>query len=424
MADEAAGPGLTRTIKTNPTELFAIADELAQRGQTRQAERILTLLSRDPSRQVRNEALYRQSLLLEKAGAASSAAVLLRKILDDQPDAIAVRLKLASMLHALGNEESALRELRAVRSADLPIAVARYVDRVSASLQASKAFGVQLEFALAPDSNINRATGSDKLGTIFGDFTFDKEAQRKSGLGVALRGLAQRRLILGRDLSVVARASSDLSLYPNTRYHDISAELSVGPEFRLVRTRFTAEAAVGQRWYGMKSFQRQFRLAGSASRALSSVSQGRVEASVRWSDNQMNDLQDGRGLTVRARYERALTPQMSLSASVTADRFKARDDAYSTHSWAAGLTAYRDIGRTSFNLGVEVGRLTADARLELLPAAREDRLMRLSLGAVFRQFTVAGFAPMTRVIVERNRSNIAFYDYKRTRTEFGVTRAF
>jgi hypothetical protein len=115
---------------------------------------------------------------------------------------------------------------------------------------------------------------------------------------------------------------------------------------------------------------------------------------------------------------------MSLVATVTTDRFMARDDAYSTRSWTLGLTSYRDVNRTTLTLGAEIGRLKADQRLDILPAAREDKLIRISLGAVFRRFAVAGFAPMTRIVFERNRSNVEFYNYKRTRTEFGVSRAF
>jgi hypothetical protein len=74
--------------------------------------------------------------------------------------------------------------------------------------------------------------------------------------------------------------------------------------------------------------------------------------------------------------------------------------------------------------GVELGSLKADKRLILLPDAREDRFKRFQIGAVHRQFTFAGFAPVTRLVIERNRSSVEFYDYKRTRTELGVSRAF
>jgi len=115
---------------------------------------------------------------------------------------------------------------------------------------------------------------------------------------------------------------------------------------------------------------------------------------------------------------------MLVSASLGFDRFKARDDAYSTRNWAGGLTAYREMGRMTLSAGAELGRLKADERLLLLPEARKDRLTRFHIGAVWRQFTLAGFAPMTRLVVERNRSTVEFYDYKRVRTEFGISRAF
>ncbi len=413
-----------RTVAASAADLFVIADGSSKGGDRRQAERILVLLSRDPSRDVRNEARYRRSLLLETAGDSKGSAALLRTILDEDPGASAVRVKLATTLHQMGDDDGALRQLRAVRSADLPPAVARFVDRISASLQASKPFGFQFEVALAPDSNINRATRSDTLGTIFGDFQLDENAKRKSGVGAAFRGVAHRRLSLGGDLSVVARASTDLNLYRDHRFNDFFAELSAGPELQVLGTRITAEAAVGQRWYGMKLYQRQLRLSASATRAVDAVSQLRIDASLRHANTLANALLDGRGLTLRAQYERALSPQMSVAASVTRDRFSARDAAYSTRSWTAGLSTSRDFGRMTVNVGAEIGRLKADERLEILPVVRSDKFTRLSFSTVFRQFTLGGFAPMMRIVRERNRSTVEFYDYKRTLTELGVSRAF
>lgn len=414
-----------RTVRVvSAAKVLAFAERALRNGDLAAAEVAFRALFADPAPAVRAEARFRLAKMISSVGRTPEAAVLLRRILDDHPEAAPARLELAALLNSLGDEDSALRELRALRSAELPLAVARFVDRISASLQASKPFGVQMEVALAPDSNINRATRSDTLGTIFGDFTFDEDAKRKSGVGAAVRGLVHRRLPLGENISLVARASTELNLYRDKRFNDISSELSAGPEFRVSGTRLTAEVGVGQRWYGMEPYQRQLRLSGSAGRPLGAVSQGRVDASLRWSDNFINDLQDGRGLTVRGRYERVLLPIMSLGGSVTADRFKARDDAYSTRSWTAGLTSHRDIGRMTVSFGAEIGRLKADERLAILPEARKDRLTRFSLGAVFRQFTVGGFAPTTRITFERNRSNVEFYDYRRTRTEFGVSRAF
>ena len=74
--------------------------------------------------------------------------------------------------------------------------------------------------------------------------------------------------------------------------------------------------------------------------------------------------------------------------------------------------------------GAELGQLRADERLSLLPEVRVDKLTRLHFGTAFRQLSWEGFVPTLRIVSERNRSSVEFYDYKRTRTEFGVSRAF
>jgi len=423
-AGSDAPPRETRTIRATAGQMFNLAEEMVRRGKIHDAETILDLLSRDPDSNVRNEARFRRALLLEAAGRKDAAAVLLRRILDEKPDATAVRLKLATMLHKMGHEDSALRELRALRTSDLPPDVARFVDRLSASLQATKPLGFQIEFALAPDTNINRATRSDTLGTIFGDFTLDRGSQARSGVGAVLRGFAQARHMLNGDLGIVARANGEASLYRRKDFNDIAVELSVGPEWRIGRTRLSAETGIGLQWYGMKPFQRSARLSGSVARPIDSVSVLRLDGSVRRIDNRFNDLQDGRGHSLRARYERSLSANLLIAGSAGVDRFRARDGAYSTRSWSAGISAYRNIGRMTFSTGAEFGRLKADERLLLLPRARDDRLTRFSVGSVFRQLTFAGFAPVARLIIERNRSTVEFYDFKRVRTEFGISRAF
>jgi hypothetical protein len=74
--------------------------------------------------------------------------------------------------------------------------------------------------------------------------------------------------------------------------------------------------------------------------------------------------------------------------------------------------------------GGHIGRLRADDRLALLPAKRVERYARLSLAASFRRLSFQGFAPVARFVIERNKSTIAFYDYRRRRVELGFERAF
>jgi len=141
-------------------------------------------------------------------------------------------------------------------------------------------------------------------------------------------------------------------------------------------------------------------------------------------DNQRNDLEDGKTFSGQVSLEHALTPTTGIAGSLGLQRLSAKDPGYSTTGWRGGLTAWRDLGRMTLTLGAEVGRLHADERLVLFPQKRSDHFSRLTIGATFRQLQFRGFAPVARFSIERNRSTVEFYDYRRTRTELGIVRAF
>lgn len=405
-------------------QLFELAERARSRGDVAVAAAAYRALAEDPNRDVRAEALFRHARMIAARGDHRGAALLLRRLLDQLPKATAVRLELAGLLDRMGDREAALRELRALRSSDLPVNVARFVDRLSASLLASKPVSFQVELALAPDSNINRATNSDTLGTIFGDFEVEKAAKATSGLGAAARAVALGRLQLSENLDLIARAGGEANLYRRKSFNDIALDLAIGPEIRVRRMRLATELGAGQQWYGMRPYQRSMRLAASVVAPLDAVSQARLDVVGRLVDNRLNNLQDGKGSAARLRYERALSPRLLVSAHAGADRFWAAEAAYSTRCWSGGLAAYREMGRMTLSAGFEVGGLTADERLALLVKTRKDRLSRFTVGAVFRQLSFAGFAPVTRLVIERNRSTVEFHDYSRTRTEVGISRAF
>jgi hypothetical protein len=150
----------------------------------------------------------------------------------------------------------------------------------------------------------------------------------------------------------------------------------------------------------------------------------RLNASASVTDNQFNHLQDGKAFQGRVGVERALSATTGVALNLALDRQSLRDPGYSTTGWRAGLVAWKEIGRATLTASADFGRLNADERLLLFPDKRRDRYSRFSLAMTLRQLTFKGFAPVTRFTVERNRSTIEFYDYKRTRTEIALVRAF
>lgn len=413
-----------QSLRLTAAQMLRLGEVAQAKGDAATATAIYVALENDPDRNIRSEARFRHAKQLIAAKRLSAAAVLLRRILDDEPGATAVRLQLAGLLHEMGENDAALAQLRAAQSARLPASVARLIDRFSEALRAQRRSGASFEIALAPDSNINRATRSDTLGTVLGDFDVGQESKARSGTGLSLQGSAYHRVPLATSTSLLLRANSFANLYKAQRFNDIALDLSAGPEFQLGPTRVNIEAGATQRWFGQKAFQRSGRAALTVSRPIGRRTQLRLSGSGSLIDNQLNDLQDGKDFAAQLSVEHALSPTMGIVLNGGSDRQTAKDPAYATRSWSTGAILWRDFGRTTVALGADFRRLDADARLLLFPKKRADRYSRLSLAATFRQFHVRGFAPLLRFSLERNRSTVEIYDYRRTRVEVGLARAF
>ena len=414
-----------RKVTLGPAAMFRLAERASAAGDTRMVAAIYRALEQDANAEVRAEARFRHAKLMILQKRNRDAALLLRRLLDDKPEAAGVRLELAWQLQLLGDADAALREVRAVQASGLPPAVARLVDRYSEALRASRPFGASFEFALAPDSNPNRATRSDTLGTIFGEFDIDEGSKATSGTGVALRGQTYRRFSLGGDdFNLLVKLSGSADLYKTSRFNDVASDLAVGPEMQFGENQINVEAGTTLRWFGQKPFMRSVRVGTTVVRPIGRRSQLRLSGTAAIVDNLVNDFQDGKVYAGEFSVERALTETTGIALTGSVARQSLKDAGYSTTGWRFGMLGWHELGRVTLTASAETGRLHADERLSLFPDKRSDRYSRLSLGMTFRRLSFGGLAPVVRYTLERNRSSIAFYDYRRRRTEVGFARAF
>ncbi|KUO54693.1 MAG: hypothetical protein APF82_08700 [Sphingomonadales bacterium BRH_c42] len=418
------GNEVQHAIKLDAGQLLALAMRAQENGDAVTAEAAYRALFADPSVEMRSEARFRLANLLVKQDRLSEAAILLRAILDEQPQAQRVRLELAHVLDQLGDDAGARRALREAQAGGLPPDVARIVDRYSAALRAQKPLGASIDIALAPDSNINRATRSSTLGTVLGDFILDDDAKQRSGFGLALRGQAYARLPLNKTVNLFGRVSGSADLYRDSEFNDIAFAPTLGPELRSGADRISLEAGGLWHLFGGKTYSSAATLGLNYFHPLGRKAQMRGAAAVAFVNNRFNSLQDGRTYSVSLGYERALSSRAGAGVTLSVDRQALRDPAYSTWAGQAALFAYRETGPVTLVATANYGRLWADERLLLFPEARSDRPYRASLGATFRNFRIGTFAPFIRATYERNRSTVEIYDYRKVRTEMGVTRAF
>lgn len=244
------------SLQLTAAQLFQLADSARDAGDYVTAETAYRALAGNPDIELRSEARFRLAMMLaDQMKRTRDAAVELRRILDEKPDAARVRLELARMDAMMGRLGAAEREMRAAQaSGQLPADVERAVRFYAAALAAAKPLGGSLELALAPDSNINRATRADTLGTVIGDFTLSDDAKAKSGLGLAARAQGYLRVPLSAGARLLARVSGSADFYRSGQFDDYALAVQFGPEFQSGADRITFSGGPSWRWYGQAAF--------------------------------------------------------------------------------------------------------------------------------------------------------------------------
>lgn len=415
-------------VQNNPeisaADMFALADEARAAGLIDDAAAIYDALTRDAIEDVRIEAMFRKGMMLADARQYADAAVAFRAVLDEKPDAVLARLELARMFAAMGDEGSARRAIRQAQASGLPDDVAATVEQFALALRSSRRVGGSVEVGFTPDSNINRATQSRTLDTVIAPLTLSDDARERSGLGLKLAGQGFIRIDLSDRLALLPRIAGEGTFYREQTFNDMSGSALLGLEWRNGKDRLSS--SLGQTWrrYGGMPYARTGTISLDWIRSLDPRTQLLVHSGASRASYLRNDLQDGSLYDLAISVERALNKRTGLGATISGYRQTARDPGYSTVSGGVSLLAWQDIGETTLIASTAVSRLVGDERLFLFADRRQEWLLKASIGATFRQITIAGFAPKTRLVMERNYSTVELYDYRRVSVEFGVTRAF
>lgn len=405
-------------------QMFELADRLAARGQAAGAETVLEALTRDASVDIRSEARFRIGLMRERRRDWDGAARAFRMILEEKPDAGPVRLELARVLAASGDEDGARRQLRLASSAGLPDEVARIVNQFESALRSRKRLGGSVEFGFAPDSNINRAQRSSvaEVGTLQVELSEDARAQ--SGIGLTIGGQAYWRPPVDDDTSLLVTLSGRGDLYRKSRFNDVSTALTAGPELRWGSSRFRVAGAIGFRWFGGNRYSTSYGASFNWLRPLDPRSQLQLDLSAIRSNYRINPALDGLITGMALRYERALSPRLFGRLTLRAMRQEARDPAFATWSTGGELLLAREAGPFTLYGRAGYDRIWADASFSFPPVRRRDRQLDLEVGVALRRISMWGLVPVIRIRRTKNHSPVFFYDFERTRLEFGLTREF
>ena len=405
-------------------QIFEVATNAVAARDTDVAISAFQALAQDPDLEIRNEARFRHGRLLASLKRFADAATLYRAILDEKPDTQRVRIELATMLLLMGKEGEALRTARQAQAGGLPPEVSALVDQFAGALRSMRPYGLSLDLAVAPDTNINRATNADTLDTIIAPLTLSEDAQQQSGVGAKLGSQVWLRLPIGANFRGVARVSGSASLYRQKDFNDISGSGQIGVEWLSGKTLLSPTVGRTYRWYGGDLYAHTDTVTLNLRHPIGKKAQVSVETAAGKAAYRQNALQSGWIYDGTLTYERAFSAKSGGSISLSGQRQNARDPGYATWSGGAGLVYWREIGKMTIFGTANVRHLRADERLFLFLDKRRETWWRLGAGATLRQLQFKGFAPVVRVSREENASTVGIYDFGRTSVELGFTRAF
>lgn len=424
-AQDAPPPAAPASTTLTPAQLFDFADQARDTGDLATAETAYRALTTNPDVATRNEARFRLAQML--AGQRQdyrAAAVLLRQILDEQPDVARVRLELARMQALMGDLGAAGRELRAAQAAGLPPEVERLVRFYASTLAAQRPYGATVELALAPDTNINRATRSETLETVIGDFALDEDARARSGLGLTSKASAFLRFGIEPGTDLLLRANGYGRFYRQEKFNDMAASLQAGPQYRSGRDRISVLGSTSWRWFGGKPYSFAYGATGEWVHPLSKTAQLRLDGGATRTRDRLNALRSADKVSLGLGIDKALSARTGGGLRVSGVREFANDPGYSTASGGIEAYFYREIGSTTTVLRAGYDHLEADARLFLYPRRRMDDRISASVSGTFRALRVGALAPQLTLGYEKSFSSIGLYDYARASAEIGIVAAF
>jgi hypothetical protein len=430
---EASGPdcvvGICR-VRLTPQQLLAHAEVLVRAGRFTEADPLIRALAEAPETRFHSRFLAGYSA--SEQGNYAHAAGIFKSILADDPRQTRVRLELARAMLGLGQLTGADRQFRlAQASGELSPDIARAIRGARQVIRSRRAWRFDVDFGIAPDSNINNATAADSISIQLGDTTLpvalNPDARAQSGTGqTGLISTGVRLPVSGR-FAVLGGIDVNGTNYAGARFDDYQAQGTAGGELHLSDdTSVSVEGIAAQRWFGGKIASRQFGVRTGTQLRLGDRRRLGAQLDVRSTDAVFNSdfsgVQGGLFLTL----EQSIGQSFVASLGGFARRDVLNSAAFSNTELglSAGLGGELPLG-INIGLGGSVSHAAFDAATAFFSAdpRRDWRYSgRLTLGN--RKLRFLGFSPQMNLSYTRNASTLPLFSTARLRLRMSLARYF
>jgi hypothetical protein len=417
-------------IKLTPTQLLGAAERLVAEGRYAEAKPLVDVLRQAPG--LKLQSAFLSGLIASRTGDYASAADQFMAILANDPRQTRVRLELAQAFIALKKTASADRQLRiAQQDADLPQQVARTIRTARDTIRSGRAWRLDVNVGLAPDTNINNATSVKSVTLLLGNAAYsadlNEDAKATSGLGATAQLSTGLRLPISDKISVLAELDANGTNYSGNQFDDFAVQSATGAEYRLTSTNSASfEGTYARRWYGGRSITQQFGARLGGQMTLGRADRLGFQIDVRRNQAFFDSGYDGWQGGVYGTFEHALTRTIVASMGPFVRREWLHENAFSSKEVGGNVGIGGELPR-GFNVGASVGvsRATFDAAIplfDLKPRLDNRAVFRATVGNRILRFH--GFSPQVNWTYNRISSSLGLYSIRRSRFEVTLARYF
>ena len=357
-----------------------------------------------------------------------------RTILFYRPGFVRVRLELARAHFLKGEDTAARRHFEPVLAGrPAPIVVAN-VQRFLRIMRARRRWQARSGLAVAPDSNINAASGTRTiwLDTPFGRLPFRRsgDIEPKSGLGVSVWGGGEYQQPLADRLRLRLGADAWAREHKGRAFDRHSASAHVGPRWLATeRTEASLLATVQRQWTAGRPESDEYGLRLEAEHRLTPRLALQSRTGLRRRDCRDCDWLDGPVGEVEVGASWAALPVLRVAGSAGYRWSNADEEEWRNAGHRVSFGATLDLpsgftvgSRASIRRANYEGKGFVHRTIDRMP--RRDRTRTLSVSVRNRGFTVFGYSPRLALILERHGTNAQALGYERERVELSFVRQF
>lgn len=423
-------------VTMSAVDAVKIAGNMVYEGKYDNAMQILTKMPQTNNLPVEIERWYLIAQIEQRRGNIDEAIKIYRKILDDQPDLVKIRYELALCYMVKEQWYRADYNLRlAMAGEDIPDAIKQRMMYYRYIARQNKNWNVWFNFGVAPDNNVNQATGGHEyIASEYaesGYFQTDlPEPERAVGNNFLLGGDYEFKL------SDNWRWKNEGMLYTNIynkhKYDDLYLSASTGPRYVWEKGDIWLAGVVARRWYGWDRYNWAY--GGKLDTNYDWTRKLSTGVSLRVMDNNYDEYgmyMNGQTYSVLPRITYSLDSTKYLILRGNVERETTKADAYTNwkYSCSFGFGAEMPYG---FRIYMEPyfswvnydGKRWVVKDAVVQPVRERDFLQRYSVSISNNKFDVWGFVPTITVGYTEKDSNIHSREYKKWTTEFTFQQRF